>query len=167
MTTAHSGGDPSAGPVALGAFDGGGPGGGGPGGEVSVDQALVDYLVEHRGPARWIVAVTGSQEAAAIQLAAEQPVMAMGGFTGGDPTPTLAQLQAYVRSGELRYVLAGRGAGGGFGGGPGGFGRSTETSAWLRSSCTVVTVPGATGGATLYDCGASASTPAAAVAERG
>src|SRR2546427_12776169 len=48
--------------------------------------------------------------------------MAMGGFSGGDPAPTLAQLQAYVASGQLRYVLIGGGAGGGPGGGPPGFG---------------------------------------------
>ena len=32
--------------------------------------------------------------------------MAMGGFTGADPTPTVAQLQASNSAGDLRYVLA-------------------------------------------------------------
>ena len=43
--------------------------------------------------------------------------MAIGGFNGSDPSPTLAQFQQYVADGEIHYFIAG---GGGFGGGPGG-----------------------------------------------
>lgn len=169
--SAHAGGDPAAGPVSLTAF-GPGPGIGGPGGSgagvgdlgLTSDRALVDYLLENRGDARWIVAVNGSQQAAAIQLEAQAPVMSMGGFTGGDPTPTLDQLKAYVAAGELRFVLAGGPGGSGPGGlGPGvPGGRSNGTdqasrSAWLATACAVVTVPGSSSGATLYDCGASAA----------
>lgn len=120
----------------------------------SADTALVAYLLEHQATARWIVAVNGSNSAAAIQLAAGRPVMSMGGFTGSDPTPTLDQLRAYVASGELRYVLVG---GGGFGPGPGGRGASTEVSTWVTANCTAVSVGGSstTG---LYDC-ASTATP--------
>ena len=125
--------------------------------EFSADSALVTYLLDNQGSARWIVAVSGSQSAAAIQLAAGQPVMAMGGFTGGDPAPTLDQLQGYIATGALRYVLVGGGFGGGFGGpgggpgfgGPGG-GASSVTS-WVTAACAAVTLDGApaTG---LYDC---------------
>ena len=34
--------------------------------------------------------------------------MAMGGFNGSDPTPTLAEFQAYVRDRAIRYYLSGR-----------------------------------------------------------
>ena len=164
MSSPLSGGDPQAGPATTtggfgrpGGF--GGPGDGAPGGSGgTVDQAIVDYLVAHRGGATWIVAAASANEAASIQIAANAPVMAMGGFMGSDPAPTLEQLQAYVRTGQLRYVLAG-GGGGGLGGFFGGDGIGSVASArtvWVTSSCTLVDVgttysdPGA--GATLYDC---------------
>jgi hypothetical protein len=176
VTSAHSGGDPAAGPAFAGGF------GGILAGDVDTgtDQALVSYLVANQGSARWIVAVTGSQGAAAVQLAAGRPVMSMGGFTGSDPAPSLAQLQAYVRSGGLRYVLVverpgaggpgtggpgtvGRGAGGPAAGGPGPVGPGSPggtnlgaaRTAWVTTTCTAVSIPGSsvTG---LYDCAGAA-----------
>ena len=70
-------------------------------------EALVDWLVDHRGDATWLVAVTSASQAGPLQLASGVPVMAMGGFMGSDPAPTLEQLQADVRDGTLRYVLLG------------------------------------------------------------
>jgi 4-amino-4-deoxy-L-arabinose transferase-like glycosyltransferase len=147
IVTAHAGGDPAAGPGGDG-FAGGAEGGS--------DAALVSYLLDRQGSARWIVAVGGSQAAASIQLAAGEPVMAMGGFTGGDPTPTLEQLRGYVSSGELRYILLGRGLGGppGFGTGPAFRGRDAGTSgisAWVTSTCRLVDVAGSASSG-LYDC---------------
>ena len=153
MARAHSGGDAAAGPNGDGMA--GGTGG-------TADATVVSYLLDNQGTARWIVAVDGSQSAAALQLAAEAPVMSMGGFSGGDPTPTLAQLQAYVASGQLRYVaVGGRGSGAGPGGGPGGpgggpaRGASTGVTTWVTSACTAVTINGAAVGG-LYDCAGAA-----------
>ncbi len=81
----------------------------------TADPALVGYLERHRGGAKYLVAATGSMAAAPIGLASRAPVITIGGFMGADPAPSVAQLQAYVRAGQLRYVLLG---GGGFG--PGG-----------------------------------------------
>ena len=33
--------------------------------------------------------------------------MAIGGFTGSDPAPTLAQFKAYVAAGDITYFIAG------------------------------------------------------------
>ena len=155
QTTSMSlaGGDPSAGPAVAGAF--GGAGGGVVGDTGGADPALVAYLLSNQGTARWIVAASGSQSAAGIQLAAGEPVMAMGGFSGGDPAPTLDQLKVYIASGELRYVLLGGGGpGGGFGAGRGGGGPggrdSNARSAWITANCTPVTIAGET--TDLYDC---------------
>jgi hypothetical protein len=179
MQTAFSGGDPAAGPQDARGF--GGPGSaGGPGGGATVSPALIDYLVDNQGSARWIVAASGSMVAAPIQLASGLPVMTMGGFNGGDPAPTLEQLQEAIRAGELRFVLVG---GGGPGGGPGGFGPgglgdggfgddggfggdgtqvgpgggpdggnvvASEVRAWVTAACTQVTIDGST--TSLYDC---------------
>jgi 4-amino-4-deoxy-L-arabinose transferase-like glycosyltransferase len=152
MSMSLAGGDPSAGPAVAGAF--GGAGGGVVGDTGTADSALVEYLLANQGSARWIVAADGSQSAAGIQLAAGEPVMAMGGFSGGDPAPTLDQLKTYIASGELRYVvLGGGGPGGGFngrpGGGPGG-GDANARTAWITANCTPVTIAGST--TDLYDC---------------
>ncbi len=127
-----------AGPAASGGTVGGMDGG-------SVDATLTAYLVEHAGTARWIVAVSGSGSAATIQLATGLPVMAMGGFNGSDAAPTAEQLQAYVASGELRYVLLGSGGGGGPGGASTG-----DRDTWVTSACTAVDTGASSG--TLYDC---------------
>ncbi len=175
--TAYGGGDPHPGPGAAstqGGFGGvpGGPGGGAaaglggfggvPGGGpttgsgaggfgaggASADSALVAYLVANRGTATWIVAADGSMSAGPIELASGLPVMAMGGFTGSDPTPTLAQLKSAIAAGQLRFVLVG--SQGGFGG-PGGGTTSSERTAWVTSACTIVSIDGSTSSG-LYDC---------------
>ncbi|HEX8026076.1 MAG TPA: hypothetical protein VF484_07725, partial [Candidatus Limnocylindrales bacterium] len=153
MQTAYAGGDPGAGPQTA-SFGGGAAGPGDV--RASTDTALIRYLVEHRGNARWIVTVDGANVAAPIQLAAGEPVMAMGGFTGSDPAPTLAALKAAIASGELRYVLVEQGGPGGGGpgvfGGPAGGGRgvTSERSAWVTSTCAAVRIDGAS--TSLYDC---------------
>jgi 4-amino-4-deoxy-L-arabinose transferase-like glycosyltransferase len=129
---------------------GGGAGngfGGGDGG--NADQAVIDYLVANQGRATWIVAVSGANSAGSIQLTTGQPVMAMGGFTGSDPAPSIEQLQSYVTSGRLRFVLLGGGVGGGRGG-PGD--SSGSVSEWIASSCTVVKDVSSS----LYDCAGAA-----------
>ena len=57
----------------------------------------------------WAAAAIGSNSAAGYQLASEEPVMAIGGFNGSDPSPTLAQFQTYVANGEIHYFIAGGG----------------------------------------------------------
>jgi hypothetical protein len=81
-------------------------------------------LKAHRGGAKYLVAANGSHTAAPIILATHQPVITMGGFMGGDPSPSVSQLRKLVASGQLRYVLLGGGPGGpgGPGGGPPGGG---------------------------------------------
>jgi len=46
-----------------------------------------------------------SNEADSIILETNQPVMALGGFSGSDPILTTSQLAALVKSGEVRYFL--------------------------------------------------------------
>jgi 4-amino-4-deoxy-L-arabinose transferase-like glycosyltransferase len=115
--------------------------GGGVGGNTS-DSALLKYLVANQGTATWIVAANSAQEAGSIEIATGLPVMAMGGFTGSDPAPTLDQLKSYIASGKLRFVLASGGMGGGMGG-------DTSRDSWVASTCKAVSYGGS---ASLYDC---------------
>jgi 4-amino-4-deoxy-L-arabinose transferase-like glycosyltransferase len=102
---------------------------------------------------RWAAATVGDQSAAGLALASGKAVMAIGGWSGSDPTPTLAQFQEWVKDGDIRYFIAGsQGGGGGFGGGPGGgSGTASEIASWVAAHFTAKTV----GGQTVYDLTAS------------
>ncbi|WP_102926726.1 glycosyltransferase family 39 protein [Streptomyces noursei] len=65
---------------------------------------LVERNADHY---TWAAAAIGSQNAASYQLATQKPVMAIGGFNGSDPSPTLAQFQRYVAEGKIHYFIAG------------------------------------------------------------
>ena len=54
-----------------------------------------------------MAAAVGSNSAAGYQLATQQPVMAIGGFNGSDPSPTLAQFQPGSPPGKIHYFIAG------------------------------------------------------------
>ena len=158
--TAYSGGDPIPGPGAEIAFNG--PGFGGLPHDPVTTPSLVDYLVANAGSARWIVAASGSQVAADIQLAAGLPVMTMGGFSPeGDPVPSVDELRAAVGAGEVRFVLlryivvdpSGGITGIEFRGGPdsGAPGPSSDRTSWVAANCAAVSLGGSTSSG-LYDC---------------
>ncbi|MGO8863580.1 MAG: ArnT family glycosyltransferase [Acidimicrobiales bacterium] len=68
---------------------------------------LLRYLVGHRDRAQYLLAVSGSLTAAPYIISTGQPVMAMGGYTGMDPSPTLSAFEAMVARGKIHYVLVG------------------------------------------------------------
>ena len=179
--TPHTGSIPTAGPNSGGGPGGGGPGGmrmGTPPGltqsqtqngttngttngtgataggllEGSQSSATITAMLQSDADSyTWAAAAVGSNSAAGYQLASEEPVMAIGGFNGSDPSPTLAQFKQYVADGAIHYFIAG---GGGFGGGMGGPGgnssgssTSSEISSWVAASFTATTVDGVT----VYD----------------
>ncbi len=108
----------------------GGFGMGGPGGE-QVNTQLADMVTS--AGTRWAAATMGSQGAATLELRTGTAVMAIGGFIGSDPSPTLEQFQAYVANGEIHYFIAG-----GMGGGPGR--GNSEISQWVQQHFTAQTV---------------------------
>ncbi|MEU3370774.1 glycosyltransferase family 39 protein [Streptomyces sp. NPDC006660] len=131
---------PGRGPGARGA-GGGGMGGLLDGAKVSAQaKALVEKNADRY---TWAAAAIGSQNAASYQLATQKPVMAIGGFNGSDPSPTLTQFQAYVAQGKIHYFVA---SGGGMMGG-GGRASGSAISSWVESSFRKVTA----GTATFYD----------------
>jgi hypothetical protein len=124
-----------------------GDGQGGPGGGETADSAVVSLL--KASTTRWAAATNGAQSAAPLQLAGGKAVMAIGGFTGSDPAPTLAAFQQYVAAGEIHYYIGGGpGAGSREGGGrDGGRGGDSAISDWVAAHYTATTV----GGTTVYD----------------
>ena len=117
---------------------GGMPGGGG----TTVSSELVALL--EATDARWAAATTGAQSAAGLILGTDKAIMAIGGFTGSDPAPTLEQFQQYVADGDIGYFIAG-----GFGGGRGGPGSASgsDIASWVEANFSSTTV----GGTTVYD----------------
>ena len=137
--------------------------------------AEVVALIDADAGYTWAAATISANAAAPLELATGQPVMAIGGFSGSDPAPTLAQFQQYVNEGKIHYFVAGgggpsrAGAGaagsaslpgdtaagaaetqtGNLPGGPGGGANSTasQISAWVAANFTAQTV----GGVTVYD----------------
>ncbi len=123
---------PSGGPAQQGGFGGNGGGGNNAGDNASNNTKLISYLEANQGNAKYLVATASSQSADEIILTTNKPVMALGGFSGGDPILTTSQLATLVKNGTVRYFLLG----GGFGG-PGG-GQQSSLTTWVTKNCTVV-----------------------------
>nr|WP_239155611.1 glycosyltransferase family 39 protein [Amycolatopsis sp. FDAARGOS 1241] len=132
--SAHAGGQPSSGPASQrGGF-------GGFGGNAASTMDL-DGLLQAT-TTKWAAAQTGAMQSAGLALGSGKPVMAIGGFSGSDPAPTLAQFQQYVSAGEIHYFVAG---------GRGGFaelrGTAGQITTWVEQHFPATTV----GGTTVYD----------------
>jgi hypothetical protein len=115
---------------------------GGLSGDTTVNKTLLKLLENGASGYKWVAATVGSQEAAPIELATGgDAVLAIGGFNGTDPTPTLAQFKAMVAKGEIHYYLGANGES--FGGG----GKSNAILSWVEAHYKKETV----GGTTVYD----------------
>lgn len=131
-----------------------GPGGANtmPGREsAAASEAVIAALRENADDFTWVAATTGSENAASYQLPTERSVMPIGGFSGGDPSPTLEQFQDYVARGQIHYFIASSPGGPGGRGGPtpggGDEGSSRSISTWVTENFTAQTVDGVT----MYD----------------
>jgi 4-amino-4-deoxy-L-arabinose transferase-like glycosyltransferase len=132
-----------------GAFSPGDAGGGGGGSSGLLNAstpsaALTAALEKDAQDYTWIAATVGANNAAGYQLATGDPVMAIGGFNGTDPWPTLAAFEKLVGEHEIHYFIA---AGSGGGPGVGGSAESSEITSWVESHFSTTTV----GGTKLYD----------------
>ncbi|MEV0064168.1 glycosyltransferase family 39 protein [Nocardia sp. NPDC050718] len=112
------------------------------GGDVSDE--VVALLDAGHDSYRWVAATVGSMSQGGYQLASDGEVMAIGGFSGGDPSPTLEQFQRYVADGDIHYFIAG-----GSGGGPGSSNTSagSRITAWVTEHYNAIEIDGVT----LYD----------------
>jgi 4-amino-4-deoxy-L-arabinose transferase-like glycosyltransferase len=189
VSQAHTGSIVTAGPASSGGPGGGFPGGGFPGGRPPMGQMptgrmptglpptggagglldaatpsdeVVALLTADAGDYTWVAAAVGSQSAAGLQLGTGDPVMAIGGFNGSDPSPTLAEFQQLVADGEVHWFAAGSSDDSG-GMGPGatgpgvmggsGSGAGSAITAWVEEHFSATTVDGQT----FYDLSQGAS----------
>lgn len=114
------------------------PGNGGPGWDSGPSSQIVAMLKADAGRFTWAGSAVSSHGANSYQLAANVPVMSIGGFSGGDPAPALAQFQRYVAQGRIHYFIGGdnRGPGGGDDS------ESAKITAWVEQHYTAATVDG-------------------------
>lgn len=121
-----------------------------------VTSQLMRYLTDQHEDETWLVAVVGSMVAAPVILETGQPVMAVGGYNGNDPTPTVEELERHVADGELRYVWTSGSSGVRSMGGEVDTAVVDASMAWVARHCAIVD-PAAYGGDTtstthLHDC---------------
>ncbi|MFH5879924.1 ArnT family glycosyltransferase [Arthrobacter sp. NA-172] len=126
-----------------GAFGGNRQGGGMGGllGATTPSSELVTALKTGASKYTWAAAVVGSNNAAGYQLATELPVMAVGGFNGTDPSPTLQQFQQLVAHGKIHYFIAS-----GMMQGSSGSDAPAQIAQWVAANYPAQTI----GGTTVY-----------------
>jgi 4-amino-4-deoxy-L-arabinose transferase-like glycosyltransferase len=121
-------------------------GAGGAGGFLSIStpgSKLAKALESNASRYTWVAATVNSNSAAGYQLATDDPVMAIGGFNGTDPAPTLAQFERDVADKKIHYFISG---GGGLGTGSSGS-TAGQITQWVESHFTAETL----NGTTVYD----------------
>jgi 4-amino-4-deoxy-L-arabinose transferase-like glycosyltransferase len=96
----HEGGGARVGPPSA---DGNGFGRGGWNDET--DNAQLEALLKATHTP-WSAAINGSSAAAGLELSTNTSVMAIGGFSGSDPVPSLGQFQADVANHRIGYYVA-------------------------------------------------------------
>ena len=104
---------------------------------------IVAMLEKSSDSHRWAAATTGSRQAAGYQLASQKPVMAIGGFNGSDPYPSLEQFKQYVKDKQIHYYITGEMGSHQMGGSD----TATQISKWVAKHYTSTTVDGVT----IYD----------------
>jgi 4-amino-4-deoxy-L-arabinose transferase-like glycosyltransferase len=115
----------------------------GGGGISGVSSELITLLQQGAKGYTWAAAEVTANGAAPLQIASGEPIMAIGGFNGTDPAPSLAEFKELVAQGKVHYFIGG--GGGGFGGGRNG--TSNEIATWVAENFQAQTV----GSTTVYD----------------
>ncbi|MHA6628849.1 ArnT family glycosyltransferase [Pseudonocardia sichuanensis] len=107
--------------------------------------AAVNALLQQDAAAfTWAAATIGSNSAAALQLGSGEPVMALGGFNGTDPAPTLEQFQQLVAQQRVHYFV---GDAGRSNTASGGSDEAHRIGLWVEATFTPVSIDGTT----VYD----------------
>jgi 4-amino-4-deoxy-L-arabinose transferase-like glycosyltransferase len=132
----HQGGGPSVGPAQATRH-------GGFGFDQSSDNADLDAMLKDTNT-EWSAAISRSSSAAGLELSSGTAVMAIGGFSGSDPAPTLSRFEDDVAQHKVAYyiVVNNRGRG------PGGTNRGhADIGDWVAATFRSSTV----GDATVYN----------------
>ncbi|MBB5959435.1 4-amino-4-deoxy-L-arabinose transferase-like glycosyltransferase [Saccharothrix tamanrassetensis] len=108
--TAHGGSIPMSGPAAYTTGQGGDGGMRTSGEAEGIPEELTDLLKATTGT--WAAAAISAQAAASLSLSSGKAVIGIGGWSGGDPAPTLEEFRQYVADGRIGYFVSGGQMGG-------------------------------------------------------
>ncbi len=118
--------------------------GAGPGLGDRANQDVVKLLQDSADSYTWAAATVSSMGAADLQLDSGRAVMPIGGFSGGDPSPTLGRFRDYVAQGRIHYFVGSQQHG------PRGSQRTTEAAQitqWVQQHYSAIVL----GGTPVYD----------------
>lgn len=120
---------------------------GGYDGQAGDNRALAALLVGT--DSRWAAATIGSRTTASLELSTGKPVMAIGGFSGADNSPTLAQFRRDVADGQIGYFIRDNtdAPGAHYGDQRSASGAAGQITRWVAANF----VPQRLGGMTVYD----------------
>ncbi|MDN2501033.1 hypothetical protein FHY52_30725 [Nocardia nova] len=107
------------------------------------NQQLIDLLKNNGAGYTWAAAAISSMGAADLQLDSGYAVMPIGGFSGGDPSPTLDRFRADVAQGRIHYFVGSERRGPG----SGATSEASRIAQWVESTYAVTDV----GGTKVYD----------------
>ncbi|HEV8030003.1 MAG TPA: glycosyltransferase family 39 protein [Stellaceae bacterium] len=79
-------------------------------GSLDGDPKLITYLRENHGAEDYLLAAVNARQAAPIIIATGAPVIALGGFSGGDPILSVEEFARLVAEKRLRFALIGDGS---------------------------------------------------------
>jgi 4-amino-4-deoxy-L-arabinose transferase-like glycosyltransferase len=95
--------------------------------KLSDNEKLIDYLQTNRQEEEFLAATLNATTAAPIILATNEPVMALGGFSGGDQILSTDELAGLVAEDSVRFFLL-----------PAQQKRQSELTGWVTTHCTPV-----------------------------
>ena len=72
---------------------------------------LVTLLQQGAKGYTWAAAAVTANGAAPLQIASGEPIMAIGGFNGTDPAPSLTEFKQLVAQGKIHYFIGSGGGG--------------------------------------------------------
>lgn len=134
----------------LPGLSGVGPEGPREGGVTSVSRpspALLKALEDEPASREWVVAVVGGDPAAGYQLGTGRATMAIGGWRGTDPVPTLRRFERLVRAGRIGYFVPASPSAGVFVPESESSSQAGQISAWVAAHFKEVAI----GGERLFD----------------
>ncbi|AJY77886.1 4-amino-4-deoxy-L-arabinose transferase [Paenibacillus beijingensis] len=113
---------------------------------VTLNEKALQYLKEHNTGETYLFAASDFMIAAPYIIDAGEKVISLRGFSGNDKTYTVAELEALVSSGKVKYfmMMSGGAKGGtglvrfGSGGVMGGPGGNSEITSWIEEHGTVI-----------------------------
>lgn len=96
----------------------------------AANDKLLDYVTQNNTGEEYLFMTTDSQSAAPYIIKTGKAVVALGGFSGGDPAVTVGKLQQLVAENKVKFFLIPSSPGGGRG--------SSEVMDWIRANSTEV-----------------------------